>query len=309
MNPTCVPVTATLSHLSDDPIYKEEMPYEIWADNVADDTPRTNIKLNIFPDCALTDVRTLHGEKPALDSWGFGRFHQSFPYETGPYSAEYVNLPREKQLDVLEKYLETMSGFLREQLGCEKVVCWDWRVRSSKMTASRTSPNIYSLKQEAGQDIRSVKINSSHLVDGSPQWMQKVVSKVITDEEAAWAETGKYRTRVLTVWRPLVDIVQTDPLVYCDTWTVTDSDLDIVQKVMNDTVEESMYLKPRKEHQWYWMSNQTRDDVVIMTVWDSKRPLSRSAAVPHCAMVLPEHPPGFKPRESIELRFVVWNSD
>lgn len=79
-----------------------------------------------------------------------------------------------------------------------------------------------------------------------------------------------------SVWRPLVDIVQTDPLVYCDTWTVTDSDLDIVQKVMNDTVEESMYLKPRKEHQWYWMSNQTRDDVVIMTVWDSKRPLSRS---------------------------------
>lgn len=36
---------------------------------------------------------------------------------------------------------------------------------------------------------------------------------------------------------------------------------------------------------------------------------SQKAAVPHCAMVLPEHPPGFKPRESIELRFVVWNSD
>jgi len=122
----------------------------------------------------------------------------------------------------------------------------------------------------------------------------------------------------------LVDVVETDPLVCCDTRTVADSDLDVVQKVMDDTVEESMYLKRRKEHQWYWMSNQTRDDVIIMTVWDSQKPFSKSskyifrlfvwsnlfsAAVPHCAMVLPKHLPNAKPRESIELRFVVWNSE
>lgn len=74
----------------------------------------------------------------------------------------------------------------------------------------------------------------------------------------------------------MVDVVQTDPLVCCDVRTVDESDLDIVQKVMDETVEESMYLKRRDGHQWYWMSNQTRDDVLVMTVWDSKTPLKKS---------------------------------
>ncbi|PMD15085.1 hypothetical protein NA56DRAFT_356977 [Hyaloscypha hepaticicola] len=307
-----IPTTATLSHLRDDAVYEEEMPYEIWSDNVSADVPRTNVKLNIVPDCPLTDIRTLgKKEKPALETSGFQWLYQGFPYHTGLHSADYVDYPRQKQLDTLEKYLDAMSEFLREELGCVKVVCWDWRVRASKMTKPRLTPNIYSLKQKVGQDVRSVKINSSHIIhaDGSPAWIQKVVSRVATDEEARWAESGKYRTRVLTVWRPLVDVVETDPLVCCDTRTVADSDLDVVQKVMDNTVEESMYLKRRTQHQWYWMSNQTRDDVLVMTVWDSKTPATKSTAVPHCAMVLPEHPPNAKPRESIELRFVVWNAE
>jgi len=262
-------------------------------------------------DIPITDIRILGKEKPELETWGFQWLYQDFPYHTGLHNADYVNYPRQKQLDTLEKYLNTMSDFLQEKLGCEKVVCWDWRVRTSKMTKPRPTPNIYSLKHIEGQDFRSTKINSSHIIhaDGSPEWMQKVVSKVITDEEATWAEKGMYRTRVLTVWRPLVDVVETDPLVCCDTRTVADSDLDVVQKVMDDTVEESMYLKRRKQHQWYWMSNQSRNDVLVMTVWDSNKPFSKSTAVPHCAMVLPEHPPTAKPRESIELRFVVWNTE
>ncbi len=178
------------------------------------------------------------------------------------------------------------------------------------MTAPRETPNIYSLKGETATDIRATKINSSHVIhagmtsplpqrvfglprlDGSPQWIQKVISKVLTKEEAVRAQAEGKRARVLTfvtlyirasseltsnsVWRPLVDVVETDPLVCCDVQTVKDTDLDIVQKVMDDTVEESMYLKWRKEHQWYWMSNQTREDVIVMTVWDSNKALSKS---------------------------------
>jgi hypothetical protein len=184
-----IPTTATLSHLRDDAMYEEEMPYEIWSDNVSADVPRTNVKLNIVPDCPLTDIRTLgKKEKPALETSGFQWFYQGFPYHTGLHSADYVDYPRQKQLNTLEKYLDAMSEFLREELGCVKVVCWDWRVdthfcffflylslqesllitfskvRASKMTKPRLTPNIYSLKQKVGQDVRSVKINSSHII-------------------------------------------------------------------------------------------------------------------------------------------------
>ena len=88
-----LPTTATLSHLSDDPIYKTEMPYEIWADSIADNVPRTNVKLNIIPDCPLTDIRTIAGEenKPKLESWGFQWMHQDFPYHSGLHSASDVD--------------------------------------------------------------------------------------------------------------------------------------------------------------------------------------------------------------------------
>ena len=125
-----IPSTATLSHLRDDPLYDGEMPYEIWSDNVSADVPRTNVKLNIVPDCPLTDIRSLGKEQPELETWGFQWLKQEFPYHTGLSNADYVDYPRQKQLDTLEMYLDTMSEFLREKLGCVKVVCWDWRVET-----------------------------------------------------------------------------------------------------------------------------------------------------------------------------------
>lgn len=123
------PTTARLSHLLDDPIYKQEIPYEIWADNISSDVERTNVKLNIVPDCPLTDARDLSEEdKPRLETCGFQWFHQDFPYEMGLRSADDVRTDTQEHRDILDRYLNTMSDFLCEKIGCEKVVCWDWRV-------------------------------------------------------------------------------------------------------------------------------------------------------------------------------------
>lgn len=123
-----IPTTATLSHLRDDPVYKDEMPYEIWAENVSEGVQRTNVKLEIVSDCALTDIRTLGEKKPTLETWGFEWMHQNFPYDTGLHNADYFEYGMEKQLETLDRYLNCMSEFLQETLGCVKVVCWDWRV-------------------------------------------------------------------------------------------------------------------------------------------------------------------------------------
>jgi hypothetical protein len=80
-----------------------------------------------------------------------------------------------------------------------------------------------------------------------------------------------------SVWRPLVDVVQSDPLVLCDTRTLHDDDWDVVQKVLDNNVEESMYLKRQERHKWYWMSDQTKDDTIVMTIWDSKHPEQKSS--------------------------------
>lgn len=149
-----IPTTATLTHLRDDPIYKEEMPYEIWADNVSESTQRTNVELDIVPDCPLTDVRSLGDERPALEKWGFEWIFQDFPYDTGLHSADCVDLETAKQRDVLGRYLNTMSDFLREKLGCEKVLCWDWRVYNGS-PADSPYANIFFIGQTLEDDNSS----------------------------------------------------------------------------------------------------------------------------------------------------------
>ena len=74
------------------------------------------------------------------------------------------------------------------------------------------------------------------------------------------------------MWRPLVAIVENEPLAVCDTQTLKNSDWEVIEKILDEAVEESMYLKRRDRHAWYWMKEQTKDDVLVLSVWDSAEP-------------------------------------
>ncbi len=52
-------------------------------------------------------------------------------------------------------------------------------------------------------------------------------------------------------------VVENEPLAVCDTQTVQDSDWEMIEKILDEAVEESMYLKRRDRHKWYWMEKQT----------------------------------------------------
>ncbi len=67
-------------------------------------------------------------------------------------------------------------------------------------------------------------------------------------------------------------MVENHPLALCDRRTVEDDDWEPVDKVHADWVEEGMYLKRRDQHQWYWFSNQTNEELIAFVVWDSQRP-------------------------------------
>ncbi|KAJ3496067.1 hypothetical protein NLG97_g2938 [Lecanicillium saksenae] len=305
------PSVASLSHLCDLPLYKKETPYEIWAENIDPEITKTNVELEIVHDCVLHDVRLPSTDQPSLETHGFEWAHRPFPTECGIKTANDVGFSDIVQQESLIKYIESTFTFIKEKYGCTKVMCWDWRVRRSKSTHPRTKPNIYSLKGKEGNELRATQINSSHLIhsDGSPTFMKKVLASVTAGDDKKWNDTSKYRIRGLTVWCPIVDVVESDPLVLCDIRTVEDSDWDVVEKVLDHSVEESMYLKRRKRHQWYWMSDQTKNESIVMNIWDSIHPDSRRYSAPHCSMVLREGDirPNARPRESIELRLLAWN--
>ena len=74
-----------------------------------------------------------------------------------------------------------------------------------------------------------------------------------------------------SLWRPLVPVVESQPLALCDRRSVQSSDWEEVEKVQTQWIEESMYLRRNENHMWYWLSNQTQDEVTAIVVWDSAK--------------------------------------
>lgn len=93
-------------------------------------------------------------------------------------------------------------------------------------------------------------------------------------------------------------------------------------KVHEDYLEEGQYLKYSPGQKWYWLSEQSRHEVTIFVTWDSdeeedcgKNPGSLficgftdhlKACAPHAAFQNPNAPGDAPPRESVEVRLMVF---
>ncbi|KAL7897574.1 hypothetical protein HDV63DRAFT_414865 [Trichoderma sp. SZMC 28014] len=156
-------------------------------------------------------------------------------------------------------------------------------------------------------EVREQTITAAFNVhgDGSPDNFKKQLLYLLTPEEQLELVEGKLRLRLINMWRPVVP-VETGPLALCDVRTVAEEDWEPVEKVFDDWVEESMYLKYNPFHQWYWLSNQATEEVTTFAIWDSEKPDNKNAAVAHCSFKLPDHLNGSVIRQSIEMRLMLW---
>ena len=73
----------------------------------------------------------------------------------------------------------------------------------------------------------------------------------------------------LSVWRPLVSIVEDAPLALCDRRSVKKEDCVACDKVHDDHVKEDLYIKYKPGQKWYYLSHQTQDEPVLFLTWDS----------------------------------------
>jgi hypothetical protein len=72
-----------------------------------------------------------------------------------------------------------------------------------------------------------------------------------------------------SVWRPLFRVVETAPLAFCDKQTVDYEDLIAADRVIPEYAGEIYYLKHNQNHRWYWLSEQTPEEVFMFTSYDS----------------------------------------
>jgi hypothetical protein len=92
------------------------------------------------------------------------------------------------------------------------------------------------------------------------------------------------------------------PLAVCDAQTIAPEDLIPTE----EGVKHEVYLfnfSPR--HRWYYFSAMTTSEVLVLKCFDSVRD-SRARVTAHTAFDLPAAPAAAQPRQSIEVRALVF---
>jgi len=85
---------------------------------------------------------------------------------------------------------------------------------------------------------------------------------------AAWARQD-LTNMPFRFWRPLIPVIEADPLTLCDRQSLKYSDIVPYDVVGPVKVQELGLVKYRDRHEWHWLSNQTKDEPVVFVVWDS----------------------------------------
>ncbi|KAH9985174.1 hypothetical protein F4779DRAFT_632510 [Xylariaceae sp. FL0662B] len=113
------------------------------------------------------------------------------------------------------------------------------------------------------------------------------------------------RVRVVNVWRPIGQVREW-PLALCDGRTVDDSDLVECDHIRRHYTGSTMYLLERPRHRWYYLSNQTPDEVIIFKNFDSSENVEAHYS-PHAAFKQCKENLEARGRSSIEVRALVFS--
>ena len=112
----------------------------------------------------------------------------------------------------------------------------------------------------------------------------------------------KTRVRIINVWRPLNGPVQSFPLAFADSTSVPDDALIGIEHRYPDRTGETAAVKATEGQRWWYWSGMEGGERLLLQCFDSEK----GARVPHTAFVDPRSPEGVRPRESIEVRALVF---
>ncbi|KAL8962615.1 MAG: hypothetical protein Q9183_005129, partial [Haloplaca sp. 2 TL-2023] len=91
----------------------------------------------------------------------------------------------------------------------------------------------------------------------------------LTEEEAKKYLDGNWRVRIMNCWRPLFNPADERPMAMCDYSSVDHADLVAADRVSREYTGEIFYLRHNKDQQWYWISHQTPEEMLLFVNYDS----------------------------------------
>jgi hypothetical protein len=112
--------------------------------------------------------------------------------------------------------------------------------------------------------------------------------------------------QVINLWRPIRGPVRDAPLAMADGTTVAPEDLIASDLIYPNRSGETYSVKYNPNHRWFYFPEMTADEALLLKCYDSAAD-GRTRFGPHTAFVDPTTPPDTPPRESIEIRALVFH--
>jgi hypothetical protein len=192
--------------------------------------------------------------------------------------------------EVRRVYYPEVERILKEATGAYRVHIFDHTTR-------RRVPGTEDRSGGPRQPVQRVHID--HTVRSGPQR----VRDLLPDEAD---ELLKGRVQVINVWRPTKGPLLDSPLAVCDATSVRTDQLVPSDLVYPHRVGETYSVTFDRAHRWYYVPRMQTDEALLLKCSDT------SAAVParftpHSAFIDPTAPVDAPPRESIEVRTLVFH--
>jgi hypothetical protein len=193
--------------------------------------------------------------------------------------------------EVRRVYYPEAERFLAEATGASRIFIFDHLQRRrvpGQQDRSRSGP-----RQPA------TRVHVDHTDRSGPQRVRDLMG-----DEAE--ELLKGRVQVINMWRPIRGPLRDAPLAVCDSRTVAAADLVPSDLVYRERVGETYSVRYNPAHRWFYTPEMRRDEVLLLKIADTKTDIS-ARFMPHTSFTDPTTPADAFPRESIELRTLVFH--
>ncbi len=249
----------------------------IYVDEPPPGEPRSNAVYEPHR-AAIRDLRPVAGEV-SLDREGFALVDAATSVRDFYDEAEVTNA-----------YYPEVERLLRAATGATRVFFFDHTVRRRVPGADERAPGV------PRQPVPRVHVD--HTARSGPQ---NVRDRLGSEAEALL----QGRVRIINTWRPIRGPLHDAPLAVCDARSVAFEDLVSSDLVYQHRVGETYAVRHNPAHRWFYIPGMLASEALLIKCFDSETD-GRARFAPHTAFEDPNTPADALPRESIEVRALLF---
>jgi hypothetical protein len=192
--------------------------------------------------------------------------------------------------EVLSLYYPECERVIREATGAARVIAFDHIARNAALSAKGNQ----------------IKLPASRVHNDYTAWSAPQRVRDLMGDEAE--ELLKHRFAEINLWRPIRGPLLRSPLALCDAQTLAEENLVASDLRYPDRTGETYAVTFNPAQRWYYFPQMQADEAVLIRCFDAARSgAARFSA--HGAFEDPGSPPNAPPRESIEVRTLVFFAD